>query len=130
MVENANSITALATVHGKKVYFAADIVEGAEGIKEINNCPESTSAKKAGTVDVYKASHHGLDGANNETAMSYLAPKYAVITNSKNCNGTSNARNRILKYTKTSNNIYYTASGTVTLNIESNGNLKFTKASK
>ena len=122
--ENVNSITTLAKIHGKKIYFAADIVND----KKINCNAETKSAKSVGKVAVYKVAHHSYDRNNKESALKRINPKYGIVTNHKNRSSTSKARSRILNYTRiTSKTLRYTATGTVILTIGSDGSFNFKK---
>lgn len=120
--ENVNSVTALATVNGKKIYFAADIVND----KKIKVNAENAAAKKVGKVDFYKVAHHSYSPNNDNEALKYLKPKECVVTNtipSKKAS-TKGAHDRVLKYVSKFN---YTASGTVILTIAEDGELLYNK---
>lgn len=122
--ENVNSVTALAKIHGKKLYFAADIVNDSY----VNCNAESIAAKAVGKIDFYKVSHHMYSPNNSVTAMKFLNPAYAVVTNRKGNVNTSNSRARILNNTKvTDQTLRYTADGTVILTINTEGKFSFNK---
>lgn len=129
--ENINSITAIAKVNNRKIYFASDIENYKKGDKAKGDEAEINVAKKVGKVDVYKVAHHsyGYKNINNSSeALTYLKPTYSVVTNSKNKLNTVNAHKRIVEYGGTKEeNFYYSADGTVILNIEENGNMTFQK---
>ena len=123
--KNENSIGIVATVHGKKLFFAGDM--------------QNTSSKKyadeiakgVGAVDLYKAAHHGYTnpsegGMNNsEKTLGYLKPKYIVVHNTNRRLNSSKSKfvKRATKYTS-KKNIYFAGSGTVVVNVGESG--KFT----
>lgn len=116
--ENANSIVAVATYNGKRVYFAGDI-GNYFGINQ-----ESITARQVGNIDVYKVAHHGYVSYNNhQDALNYLKADYAVITNTRSPSNT--ALSRIRKASGKKVPAYYTAEGTVVMTIDTNGNIKF-----
>lgn len=120
--ENVNSLSALAKINGKTIYFAGDI----QNDSSVKKYSENNTAKNVGKIDIYKVSHHSYNGNNTSTALKYLKPTYAIVTNSKKRPGTTEAAARIAKYVKTKN-MYYTESGTVILNITTSGKISFTK---
>lgn len=78
--DNANSLVAVANIHGKKVYFAGDI--GEYGLLRKGLGVEISTAKKIGIVDVYKVAHHGfMTYQNSLMSLSYLKPTYSVVNN-------------------------------------------------
>ena len=118
ITENANSIVSLSKIHGKKLYFAGDI----QNIYDEGINAETQVAKAVGKVDFYKASHHSYKWNNSESALKILNPRFGVVTNHKDDEDTSEARQRILKYTSISKSrLWYTATGTVVLTIKPNG---------
>ena len=126
--KNMNTIVAVATVHGKKVCLGGDLQSPKSGTKVADEV-----AKEIGAVDVYKVAHHGYTtpstGINNsEKSLSYLKPKYAVVTNTKRrLNSQKSSRpifDRLTKYTG-KGNIYYAGSGTVVLNVSESGKITF-----
>ncbi len=122
-LENMNSIVALANVNGKKIYFAGDI----QNDPAVGNYTEDVVAKQVGKVDVYKVAHHLYNANNSETALSYLKPTYAVVTNVQNHSAkTANGEARLGRYVS-SDKKYYTASGTTILTINAKGNISFTQ---
>lgn len=119
-VENENSITALATINNKKIYFASDIGD------YYDNKRETTTSKEVGDIDVYKVAHHGYISYNNNlTSLSYLKPEYNIVTNTKAL--TLTFLNRIKNTSPDYKKTYYTTDGTVTLHVEYDGTLKFTQ---
>ena len=116
--ENANSIVAVATYNGKRVYFAGDI-GNYFGRKQ-----ESLTARQVGDIDVYKVAHHGyVSFNNNQDAVNQLKADYAVITNTR---GPSNvALSRIRSGAGKNTPAYYTAEGTVVMTIDTNGKINF-----
>ena len=117
-VENANSIAALLTINGKKIYFSSDIGDYYDYQAETN------TAKKIGDIDVYKVAHHGYTSYNNNlVALSYLKPEYNIVTNNKELAITSvnRIKNTSPEYKKT----YYTTNGTVILHVTKEGELEF-----
>lgn len=132
--ENINSITALAKIYGKKIYFSSDIMNSnPQYTGESRIDAEIESAKSVGAVDVYKVSHHGLVywANNSEKALSILKPRYNIITghpeNEIMVSKYGNIKTRLEKYSRGNNEIYYTGQNTVILSIKPNGSLTFTK---
>ena len=118
--ENANSITAVATINGRRIYFAGDIGN------YFGYNQESKTAKKVGDVDIYKAAHHGYVTYNNhQDALSKIKPEYTVITNDRKRSKTT--VQRLKKANKNYKKTYYTVEGTVKLTINKNGKIKFTQ---
>ena len=125
VTENINSIAAVATVNGKRIYFAGDI----ENIRSKNINAADDVAKQVGKVDIYKAAHHGYyyNGANNTPkSLSYIKPTYVVVTCSPKRRGVAEGIGKIKQFVK-AKNIYCTADGTVILNIAPNGAVSFKK---
>ena len=119
-VENANSLVAVATVNGRRIYFASDIGD----YFDLNR--ETITAQEIGDIDVYKASHHGYVSYNNSlTALSYLKPEYTIITSTKELSNTS--LNRIKNTSPDYKKTYYTTNGTVILHVDMDGTMKFTQ---
>ena len=127
--DNVNTLTCVATVQGKKIYFAGDI----QNDKSKKQYPERETAQAIKKVDVYKVGHHCYGGSNavnnSQKAIDALKPSYAVVTNHKNRSGTESASKIIKKYTK-DKNFYWAGNGTVLLNIDSSGNLKYKQFSE
>lgn len=122
--ENVNSVTALTKIHGKKLYFAADIVN--DGYVNCN--AENIAAKAVGKIDFYKVAHHLYSPNNSVTAMKILNPSSAVATTSKGYDKSIDSRNRILNNSRvTDKTLRYTADGTVILTIGVDGNFTFNK---
>lgn len=118
--ENVNTVTALAKLNGKKLYFAGDIVND----RKVN--AENIAANAVGAIDFYKVSHHSYSPNNSSTALAKLKPKECVVTNTTPSKkpSTKAAHDRIAKYTKT---FRYTASGTVILTVAENGKFAYNK---
>lgn len=117
--DNGNSIVALATVNGVRIYFCGDIGN------YFGKTQESDTAKEVGHVDVYKVAHHGYTTYNNhEDAIQALSPIYSVFTNDKS--GTSLALERI-KNNPNYKAHYYTGDGTVVMKISKSGEITFTQ---
>ena len=122
--ENVNSVTALTKIHGKKLYFAADIVN--DGYVNCN--AENIAAKAVGKIDFYKVAHHLYSPNNSVTAMKILNPSYAVATTQKGYDKSIAARDRVLNNSRVTNKtLRYTADGTVILTIGVDGNFSFNK---
>ena len=118
--ENVNCLGAVATVKGKKIYFAGDM----QNDKNRKIYPERDTAKKIGKVNIYKCAHHCYSAQNNSTeAINALKPLSAVATNHKNRSGTETAYNKIKAYTK--KDFYWAGNGTVLLNINSSGEISY-----
>ena len=112
--DNDNSIVALATIKGKKIYFAADI----------GGTLNESISKQIGNVDIYKVSHHGVAGNNKKEAIQILKPKYAIITSFKE-NRYATTINRLKESGTEDKNIYCTGNGMVILNIDNSGSIQF-----
>ena len=122
--ENVNSVTALTKIHGKKLYFAADIVN--DGYVNCN--AENIAAKAVGKIDFYKVAHHLYSPNNSVTAMKILNPSSAVATTQKGYGKNIDARDRVLNNSRvTDKTLRYTADGTVILTIGVDGNFTFNK---
>lgn len=121
--ENVNTVTYLVESHGKKLYFAGDI-QNAVGLSYY---PANTIAKQVGAVDFLKVAHHGYNSSNNsEAEISYLKPKYAVVTNEValyHSGKLKPAVDRIKKYT--GNRFYYTNNGYVSVTLNSSNQFSF-----
>ena len=116
--ENVNSVGAVATINGKRIYFAGDIGN------YFGYNQESKTAKKVGDVDVYKAAHHGYYSFNNhQDALNKLKPEYTIITNTRKQATTTVSR--LKKANKNYKKTYYTVDGTVVLKVTEKGKLKF-----
>ena len=116
--ENANSVGAVATINGKRIYFAGDIGN------YFGHNQESKTAKKVGDIDVYKAAHHGYVTFNNhQDALNKLKAEYTVVTNTPKKASTTVAR--LKKANKNYKKTYYTVDGTVVLKVTEKGKLKF-----
>ncbi len=116
--DNANSLVAIATINGKRIYFAGDIGN------YFGHNQESITAKQIGDIDVYKVAHHGyVSFNNNQDALNYLKPEYAVVTNGRNTAFT--AISRVKKSNSNFKKTYYTPNGTVTLIVDPDGKLNF-----
>ena len=120
--ENLNSVAAVTTTNGRKLYFTGDI-QNKSGINASHE-----AAKIVGQVDFYKAAHHGYRFNAHKEDLRIINPKYTVITNSKNRKDVPEGVKKIQDYTRvTKDTTYYTASGTVILTIQPDGNMIFTK---
>lgn len=122
--ENANSVTYLAKVRSRKIYFAGDI----QNVSQLGLYPADAAAKKVGQVDVLKVAHHGLNNQNSsETEIGYLKPTYAVVTHNKSVFDTgassSTAINQVKKYT--GNRLYFTNEKYVSLTVTGTDRLSF-----
>ncbi len=118
--ENANSLVAVATYNGRRVYFAGDIGN------YFGYNMESNTARQVGDIDVYKVAHHGYVSFNNhQDALNYLKSDYAVITNTRKPSNV--ALSRIRKAVGRAVPAYYSAEGTVVMTIDTGGNIKFIK---
>lgn len=118
--ENANSIAAVATYNGRRVYFSGDIGN------YFGSNQESLTARQIGDIDVYKVAHHGYVSFNNhQDALNNLKAEYAVITNTRKPSNTALSRIRRAKGGVVP--AYYTAEGTVVMTIDTSGNIKFTR---
>ena len=114
--DNVNSICAVATINGRKIYFTGDI----GNYYGYNN--ESITAKQVGDIDIYKVAHHGYTSFNNNLdALEVIKPEYSVVTNSR---PRTEAFNR-LKDLYPNMPIYFTTNGTISLTIRPSGEIVF-----
>lgn len=116
-LENGNSIAAVATINNKRIYFTGDIGN------YFGYNQETKTARAVGDIDVYKVAHHGFTSFNNnQSALNYIKPEYAVVTNNR-----SNSKTAIKRIKKANSGFikaYYTTEGTVTLRVDTNGSIK------
>ena len=116
--ENANSLCAVATINGRRVYFSGDIGN------YYGYDRESIIDAQVGDIDVYKVAHHGYVSFNNNLdAVSKLQAEYAVVTNDRV--SSSVAISRVKRSNSNYIKTYYTPEGTVMLMIDVNGNMTF-----
>ncbi len=116
--DNANSLCLLATINGKRVYFSGDI----GNYYGYNR--ESDTAREIGDIDVYKVAHHGyVTFNNNQDALNYLKPEYAVVTNGRE--NSSIAMSRVRQSNSNFIKAYYTTDGTITMIVDPDGSIKF-----
>ena len=128
-LDNANSIATLATVHGKKIYFAGDIgMYGDYGDNPDFDTEEKT-AMQIGKVDVYKVAHHGYTiYQNSEKALSYIKPTYVIFTNATNYHYlTEEVIKRLKSVAPNYTESYYARMGTITMTIKKDGTLLFSQ---
>jgi len=129
--EDSNSIVTYSSINGRSLYLSGDIYNAYHDkeTKYLNTKTEVSVAEDVvadhGTIDIYKASNYGYSSSNVSSALDKLKPNYSVITNSINSFDTHNDKGvkRINKYTN--NDVYYAGDGTIVLNIDSKGNIKF-----
>ena len=92
----------------------------------INWNQESKTAKQVGDIDVYKAAHHGYVTFNNhQDAINAIKPEYTIITNTPYKARTT--IKRVKKANKKYKKTYYTVNGTIKLQIDANGKMKFSQ---
>lgn len=114
--DNVNSICAVVTINGRKIYFTGDIGN------YYGHDYESITARQVGDIDIYKVAHHGYTSFNNNLdALKIIKPEYSVVTNSR---PRTEAFNR-LKTLYPNMPIYFTTNGTITLTINQSGEIKF-----
>lgn len=116
--ENANSLCAVATINGRRIYFSGDIGN------YYGYDRENIVDAQVGDVDVYKVAHHGYVSFNNHLeAVNKLQAEYAVVTNGKV--PASVAISRIKRSNSKFKKTYYTPNGTVMLMVDVDGNMTF-----
>ena len=154
--ENVNTIVIYGEVRNKKIYFSGDIenqvvyTDDTHSVvyqeKKVEN-EIALSVKNTkltnGTIDLYKASHHGFVNNNTGTAINYLQPKSAVVTNNiekytqylssdypraDTTTGRDSYLNNLLKYVN--GNMYVTGNGDIVVSIDSDGNMQYTQTSE
>ena len=118
--DNVNSLCAVATINGRRIYFSGDIGNYS------NQHQETITANQVGDIDVYKVAHHGYVSFNNhQKALNTLKAEYAVVTNNRS--RSSIAVSRIKHSNSNFQKVYYTPEGTVTLTINPSGEMNFTQ---
>ncbi len=116
--DNVNSLCAVATINGRRIYFSGDIGN------YFGKNQESIVAKQIGDIDIYKVAHHGYVSFNNhQDALNALKAEYAVVTNTRGPAAT--AISRVKKSNSNFIKTYYTPEGTVTLTISTSGEIQF-----
>lgn len=114
--DNVNSVCAVATINGRKIYFTGDIGN------YFGHNNESITARLVGDIDIYKVAHHGYTSFNNnQDALDIIKPEYCVVTNSR---ARTEAFNR-LKSLNSNMPIYFTTNGTISLTIRPSGEIVF-----
>lgn len=123
--ENANSIVALTTINGRKIYFEADL-QDISTVKKSSNSVRVNIANTVKKVDVLKVAHHGRYSENGYATETFaiLKPTYSVFTNYVR---SSNLQTRTALNKTTRGNNYFTANGTTILTIDSSGKMTFTQ---
>ena len=131
--ENTNAIVSLVTVLGKTFYLSSDIGNYDSSVGTTNNqknyvyywANKIMTDNKLSGISVVKAAHHGVVGNNPQDALTKLKGQYAFITEYKEY--VSKNRASTVSRLKTSgiseSKIYYSGSGTIVFNVDSNKNL-------
>lgn len=131
--ENTNAIVSLVTVLGKTFYLSSDIANYDASVASTNNqknyvyywANKIMTDNKLSGISVVKAAHHGVVGNNPQDALTKLKGQYAFITEYKEY--VSKNRASTVSRLKTSgiseSKIYYSGSGTIVFNVDSNKSL-------
>lgn len=116
--ENTNSLVIFLSINNTNIYLAGDITDIYDDIERTSYLNNKIARKINKPIDIYKASHHGLNNGNSCNLLNVIKPKHIVITNNAEDMGNDN---NIINYAKRNKiNLLYTYE-TIIFDVDENG---------
>ena len=122
--ENQNSLGALLTVNGARIFFGGDL-QDIPGTHPLADRVNSRIAQEiGGEVDLYKAPHHGTQGTALPETMRIYRPGNVVITNGLQYLPPDSEIFENLRQTRPDANIYLTEHQHVVFSVDRDGKVR------